>query len=140
MTLRHWAVWAALLSWLTPATAADPPAKFTDAEISRLIVGTWAAEGGAPGAKAEGLTRYKKDGAFSADGSVQLGELSVMVRVEGTWKVSGGAVHITLTKSSHPGIAPVGAELKNVVTVMGEKEYRYKRGSGPERVRYRVPE
>ena len=60
--------------------------------------------------------------------------------MEGTWKVADGAVLLKVTKSSHPALAQVGAELKEKVVLINEKELRIQRGTGKERVRKRVKE
>ena len=120
-----------------PVMAAEKPG---DAEITRLLVGEWTTNisGGAE-RKVDGTITYAGGGTFVAAGKVEItdGE-PADVRVEGTWKVSGGAVVHAVTKSSHPGLAPVGVELKETVVSIDDKVLRIKRGVGKERERKRV--
>jgi hypothetical protein len=116
--------------------AADKPA---DDEIARLMVGTWVSAGDASSG-AVGTLHYRADGTLTGTGVVRVGEEAVEVRVEGTWKVSGGAVLLTLTKSSHPGLAPIGAEAKEVILAIDADSVRYRRGVGKEKTRTRVKE
>jgi hypothetical protein len=111
-----------------------------DAEIVERLPGRWTtAVGGGAEAEANGTIRYDKAGLFMAEGSVKIGEgEKADVRLEGTWKVAGGCILHRVTKSSHPGLAPVGAELKEHVLAIDAKELRIKRGAGKERVRDRV--
>jgi hypothetical protein len=120
------------------ATAAD--GKPGDDEIARKLVGTWTTcMTGGSATEADGTVRYAKDGTFHAAGKVKLGGGEVAdVTVDGTWEVKGGAVKETVTKSSHPGLAPVGASIQEKVLAIDDKELTVKRGLGEERVRKRV--
>jgi len=126
--------------WLVPGAAAGDDkaaAKPSDAEISRLLVGAWHGEDHITGV--EGTIRYAKDGTFTADGMVPLnGSEKVEFKAEGTWKVSGGAIYFTVTKSSRPGLAPPGFEVKEVVLGIDDQTVRYKRGLGRVKTRTRV--
>src|SRR4029450_13717095 len=52
------------------------------------------------------------------------------VRVEGTWKVQGKCILHTVSKSSHPGLAPVGGEVKEHVLAIDGARRRGRRGGG----------
>lgn len=134
-----WAVMVAAV-WLVPGAAANgdkAPAKPSDAKINRLLIGAWHGEDHITGV--EGTIRYAKDGTFTADGMVPLnGSEKVEFKAEGTWKVSGGAIYFTVTKSSRPGLAPPGFEVKEVVLGIDDTMVRYKRGLGRVKVRTRV--
>src|SRR3954470_16509025 len=115
------AAMAALLSPLhAPAADKPEPGKPTDAEITRLLVGTWHGADAVTGVS--GTISYAKDGTFVGEGSVPLTDTQkVEFRAEGTWKVTDGAIHFTITKSTRPGVAPVGIEVKEVVLGIDEK-------------------
>ena len=113
--------------------------KPSDAEITRLLVGKW--EGADPATGVTGTIRYAKDGTFTGDGTVSLpGNEKIEFHAEGTWKVSDGAILFTITKSTRPGVAPVGIEVKEVVQAIDEKTVRYTRGLGKIKERKRVKE
>lgn len=134
MRLRHIAVCLLLTG---TATAAEKPG---DDEITRRLVGKWTTcmTGGAE-TKVDGTIQYAKDGTFHAAGKVKLGAGEVAdVTVDGTWKVEGGDVVIGVTKSSHPGLAPVGAKAKEKVISIDDKVLKVKRGLGEERERKRI--
>lgn len=117
------------------AKDSKPP---SDAEINLLLIGKW--EGADLATGVTGMIRYAKDGTFSADGVVPIGNRKVEVNTVGTWSVSGGMILSTVTKSSRPRIARVGTEVKEVVSSIDQKSVRFTRGSEPARVRTRVQE
>lgn len=113
-----------------------------DAMLTKQVVGKWTTclTGGAATAP-DGHVRYAAGGTFAAEGKVALGEGVVAdVKVEGTWKVSEGAIVHKVTKSSHPGLAPVGGEMKERIVSIDDKQMRVKRGIAQERERKRVAE
>lgn len=111
-----------------------------DGEIGRRLIGAWTTcLTSGDEVKADGTIRYAADGTFVAEGKVDLGDgVPVAVRVEGNWVVKGGAVKATVTKSSHPGLAPVGAAATETVVSIDDRVLRVKRGTGKERERTRV--
>ncbi len=113
-----------------------------DAGITRLLPGKWTTTvGGGAEAEANGTVRYDKAGTFLAEGRVALGGGETAdARVEGTWKVQDKFILHKVTKSSHPGLAPVGGEMKEHVLAIDEKAMRVKRGIGKERERTRLKE
>jgi hypothetical protein len=131
---RICAIAVALLG--TAVVAARPD----DGSIEKLLVGRWTTTlAGGSATEPDGTIRYDKGGAFVAEGKVALGEgTKADVKVEGTWKVDGGSVIHSVTKSSHPGLAPVGGVLKEHVVSIDAKKLRVKRGVGKERERDRV--
>jgi hypothetical protein len=122
----------------TTVVAAGPD----DGSISKLLVGRWTnCIGGGSATEPDGTIHYDRGGAFVAEGKVALGGgTKADVKVEGTWKVDGGSVVHTVTKSSHPGLAPVGGVLKEHVVSIDEMKLRVRRGVGKERERERVAE
>lgn len=123
-----------------PGNADDPkdPKRPSDAQIKLLLIGKW--EGADLATGVTGTIRYAKDGTFSADGLVPIGNKKVEINTVGTWSVSGGSILSTVTKSSRPRIAPVGAEVTEVVNAIDQKAVRFTRGAEQERVRTRVKE
>jgi hypothetical protein len=110
-----------------------------DAEITRLLIGKW--KGSDPITGVTGTIQYAKDGTFIGDGKVSLPcKEEIAFHAEGTWKVSKGAILFTITKSTRPGVAPVGIEVKEVVYAIDEKTVRYKRGLGKVKERTRLKE
>src|SRR5438552_347773 len=106
--------------------------KPTDADINRLLIGKW--KGNDPITGVTGTIEYAKDGTFTGEGNVPVGDgKTVAFQAEGTWKVSEGAIHFKITKSTRPGVAPVGIEVKEVVLAIDETTIRYKRGLGNEK-------
>jgi len=141
MCVRNLAVCITVCTSVLSAAADDgmEPKKPTDAEIVKMLVGKW--EGTDPITGTSGTIHYAKDGTFTGKGTTPLDDkMKVEFEVEGTWKVSGGAILFTITKSTRPGIAPVGAEVKEVVHAIDEKAIRYTRGLGKEKTRTRVKE
>jgi hypothetical protein len=117
----------------------EQPTAPSDPEITRLLVGKW--EGHDPLTGTKGTIHYAKDGTFVGDGTVTLADgEKVMFQVEGSWKVMKGTLHFTITKSTRPGIAPVGVEVKEVVHGINEKTVRYTRGLGSVKERKRIKE
>jgi hypothetical protein len=117
----------------------DPPKPPADAEIKRLLVGKW--EGYDPLTGTKGTIHYAKEGTFVGDGTVTLADgEKVTFQVEGTWKVMKGTLQFTITKSTRPGIAPVGVEVKEVIHSIDEKTVRYTRGLGSVKERKRIKE
>ena len=111
-----------------------------DAAITKQLIGKWTTclTGGSATAP-DGHVRYVPGGSFAAEGKVSLGEgVTTDVKVDGTWKVTEGAIVHTVTKSSHPGLAPVGAVMKERVVSIDDKQMTIKRGTGKERERKRV--
>ena len=132
----------ALGAWVDGvAGRGDPPKGLTDAEISRRLVGKWAAEEGVEGGpKVRGTTRYKDDGTLEAEGTVEAGGKSLTIRLSGTWKVADGMIIATVTKTSAPDLLPEGHVSKDRVLSIDEKALRYKTETGKESVRRRVKE
>jgi hypothetical protein len=133
---RICAIAVALLG--TTAVVAGPD----DGTISKLLPGRWTTTlAGGSATEPDGTIHYDKGGAFVAAGKVPIGEgTKADVKLEGTWKVDGGSIIHTVTKSTHPGLAPVGGVLKEQVLSIDEKKLRVKRGVGKERERKRVEE
>jgi hypothetical protein len=74
-----------------------------------------------------------------AAGVVALGEgEKADVRLEGTWKVEDETILYKVTKSTHPGLAPVGGEMREKVLAIDAKTLKVRRGVGQERERKRV--
>lgn len=112
----------------------------TDKDISDQLIGKWTTcvKGGSE-SETDGTITFDKGGTFVAEGAVKLGGgEKAQVRVEGKWKVATGAVVMTVTKTTHPGIAPVGGQLKETILSIDEKMMKFKRGVGRERERKRV--
>lgn len=116
----------------TAAAGADKP---SDEDITRLLVGAWAGSA----AEGSGTIRYAEKGTYTGEATVRAGK-DVRVTIEGTWKVSGGSVLMEITKSSHPGLAPVGTKVTEVVKGIDDTTYRFVRGRDKERERKRVKE
>ena len=113
-----------------------------DPTITKTLVGRWTTcVAGGSATDPDGTIRYDKAGTFAAQGDVKLGGgEKAEVRLEGTWKVADGSILHTVTKSTHPGLAPVGGELREKVLAIDEKSLRVKRGVGAERERKRLAE
>jgi hypothetical protein len=123
-------------------TAAAVGAVPDDGTISKMLPGRWTTcvTGGSE-TEPDGTILYDKAGTFVAEGTVKLGASEKAdVRVEGTWKVESRTVTHKVTKSSHPGLAPVGGEMKEHVLAIDDKAMRIKRGIGKERTRERMKE
>ncbi len=120
------------------AAAARPD----DGAISKQLVGQWTTcLAGGSSTEPDGTIRYDDGGAFAAEGKVALGGgTKADVKVEGTWRVAAGAIFHTVTKSTHPGLAPVGGVMKEQVVSIDDKQMTVKRGVGKERERKRVTE
>jgi hypothetical protein len=135
MPLRAFSL-LALFALAFPAVA-DDPKKPTDADINRLLVGKWNCTD--PDVGAAGTIRYTKDGNFTGDGTVKIdGQEKIEVHFEGTWSVSKGTIVLVVTKSSRPGIAPVGSQVKETVVAIDQKTLRFIRGLGKEKTRTRM--
>jgi len=122
-------------------TAAER-AKPSDGEITSRLVGTWATcIAGGTSTDPDGSIQYHEDGTFTAEGKIQLGDnATATVKVEGTWKVTSGVIVHGVTKTSHPGIAPLGAEMKEAILAIDDKAMTFKRGVGHKRERKRIQE
>lgn len=130
---RFWAITLALFGTAAVATA-------DDAAITKQLLGRWTTcvTGGAE-TEPDGTIRYADGGAFAAEGKVKLGgDETADVKLEGTWKVQDGTIVHRVTKSSHPGLAPVGGELREKVVSIDAKTMTVKRGVGKERERKRT--
>ncbi len=117
-------------------------AKPDDSTISSSLVGRWTTcVSGGSATEPDGTIRYDKTGTFAAQGEVKLGAgEKAEVRVEGTWKVESGSIIHKVTKSTHPGLAPVGGEMREHVLSIDDKSLHVKRGVGMERERKRLAE
>jgi hypothetical protein len=111
-----------------------------DAAITKQLAGKWTTcLTGGSATEPDGTIRYDAGGTFAAEGKVSIGEgRKADVKVEGSWKVSDGSILHTVTKSTHPGLAPVGGVLKERVISIDAKQMTVKRGVGKERERKRV--
>ena len=137
MYVRNSVMFVAVLGFASSmAYAADDPKKPADADINRLLIGKW--EGADQATGITGTITYGKDGKFTADGMVPVGNKKLEVNTEGTWSVSGGTITYKVTKSSRPRVAPVGTEIKEVVNAIDEKNIRFTREQEKERVRTRT--
>lgn len=111
--------------------------KLSDAEIARLLIGKW--QGSDPVTGVTGTLLYLKDGTFKGEGTVTLADGDkIRFQAEGKWKVSEGALYFTITKSTRPGVAPVGIEVKETIHALNETVVRYTRGLGKVKERTRV--
>ena len=121
------------------AAAAGVP---DDAGIAALLPGRWTTSvTGGSSTGPDGTIRYDPAGTFKAEGTAELGGgQKAEVRVEGTWAVKGGCILHRVSKSSHPGLAPVGGEVKEHVLAIDDEAMRVRRGVGRERERARVKE
>lgn len=133
-------VLACLVVCVMPVAADDVKdmKKPADADITRLLVGKWDCTD--PTAGAAGTISYAKEGTFAGDGTVESRGEKIEVHIEGTWKVSGGAILATVSKSTRPGVVPIGIEVKEDVHAIDEKSMRFTRGLGKEKSRTRVKE
>ena len=140
MRLHNLALGFALMGGLAVPAPAGEKAKPSDEQITKSLTGTWTTcVTGGTSATADGTICYKPDGTFLAKGKVKLGDdMTADVQVEGTWKVAAGTVVLKAVKSSHPGLAPVGAEMKEVILAIDAEKMTFKRGVGQERSRKRV--
>jgi hypothetical protein len=113
-----------------------------DAAITKQVAGKWTTcLAGGSATEADGTIHYADGGTFTAEGQVALGEgAKADVKVEGTWKVDAGSILYKVSKSTHPGLAPVGGVLKEQVVSIDNKQMTVKRGIGKERERKRVTE
>ncbi len=119
----------------------DPPKKLTDEQISKLLVGKWAAEeGGEKGPKVKGTTYYKKDGTYEAEGKITNGEKSLSITFSGTWKVVDGMIVGRMTKSYIPELLKEGKVYKDQVLSIDDKILKFKTEDGKESVRKRIKE
>ncbi|MBN9521847.1 hypothetical protein J0H58_25580 [bacterium] len=130
---RFWVITVALLGTAAVAVA-------DDAAITKQLLGRWTTcVTGGSSTEPDGTIRYDKGGVFTAEGQVKLGGSETAdVRLEGTWRVEDGTIVHKVTKSSHPGLAPVGGELREKVVSIDEKTLTVKRGVGKERERKRM--
>ncbi len=130
---RFWAITVALLGTAAVAGADDNA-------ITKQLLGRWTTcVTGGSSTEPDGSICYADGGAFTAEGQVALGGgEKADVRIEGTWKVDGGMIVHTVTKSSHPGLAPVGGSLREKIISIDEKTLTVKRGVGKERERKRM--
>ncbi|HEX4611371.1 MAG TPA: hypothetical protein VH092_24470 [Urbifossiella sp.] len=130
-------VYAIMVAVVGSATVAAEPG---DGAISERLVGRWTTcVAGGSSTEADGTIRYGTGGTFVAEGQVSLGGgPKASVRIEGTWKVEDGAILHAVTKSSHPGLAPVGSEMRERVVSIDDQTLRVKRGVGRERERKRM--
>ena len=142
MCISKWVLIAVSFAFASalPGVADDvkEPKRPSDKEINLLLIGRW--EGADLATGVSGTIHYAKDGTFTADGLVPVGNKKIGINTVGKWSVSGGTISSTVTKTSRPRIAPVGTEVKEVVNAIDEKSVRFTRGAEQERVRTRVKE
>jgi hypothetical protein len=124
----------ALIGWSHDHAGAQQ--KQTDAEISKLLIGKWAAEE----PKIKGVNHYKKDGTLDVTGTLTLGDQSLKIVISATWKVSDGMIIATVTKTNVPELIKEGHVSKDQVISIDEKLLKFKTERGDEKVRKRVRE
>jgi len=109
--------------------AAPPP----DAEVSRLLVGSWVVprEQYTATSKDGGFT-FISDGTFSSYGVFHVRDQDIRIEVEGKWSIKDGVLIEELTKSSQPQMAPVGTLTRDTLLAVTDKEYRFRTDRGVE--------
>jgi hypothetical protein len=124
-----------LSAGLLPAD--EPPKKLSDAEITKLIVGKWSEEIKEENVTGKGITIYKKDGTFSADGMLMAKGKTITIKGTGTWKVSDGVLIETI-ETVDPPVKKKGDMTKDKVLSITAKMMKVRTESGREVVKTRV--
>lgn len=123
--MRHFVLACALLFCANVLHAAE------EAEIKKLLPGTWIANIDKDGLKLTGETTFKADGSFSGNASIDHAGQKIKIDVEGTWSVKGDALESKVTKSSTP-IMPVGTTTTDKIVEINDKTRKYKDAQGTE--------
>jgi len=122
--MRHLCLAAVVFFSVSAAQAAE------EAEIRKLLPGTWLAVREKGGVKMEGETTYKADGTMTGKAHVSLPNgKSVDIEMEGTWTVKGSKVESTVTKSNHPSMK-IGPASPDDIVEITEKVKKHKDTSG----------
>jgi hypothetical protein len=118
----------------------DQPPRPNDAELTRLLVGRWAAESsGGKGPAVKGAVWLRADGTFEAEGELGSGKHAAKAKASGRWAVAGGTLTATLEKCSPPLLLKGHAHKEEVLSVT-DKEWRARTEGGKEAVRARLPD
>ena len=112
------------------SNACTPVQSHTDAQIKKLLVGSWKLDQVYKGMKVEGLTTYKVDGTFKGTGSITVNGRTMSASIEGKWSVSNGSVQCEIVKTSNPQLIPVGVKSPDKVLSIGKKIYKYRSPTG----------
>jgi hypothetical protein len=114
---------------IAPRLPAEVP---PDAEVTKLLVGTWEChDEDIPGFKGGGFT-LRADGTYSSYAVMKVLDKEDRVYTEGTWKVEDGVLIQTTTKTNNPEIEKVGNVANDKLLGATEKEFKIKTASGPE--------
>lgn len=102
----------------------------TQADIERLLPGKWRVAETAEGASMEVITTYGKDRSYTLAGVIKTASRDLTFGASGSWEVSGNQVKISITKSSHPDVIPVGLVGKDTYLAIDDKSITYKDENG----------
>lgn len=108
--------------------------ELTDSEISKMLIGEWAAEGD----NMSGVNHYQKDGTLKATGTISVNGSSIDISLLGSWKVSNGTIIATVTETNVPQIIREGHTSKDKVIAIDDKRLVYVTEDGKESTRKRI--
>lgn len=126
---------AFVLSLFTTLASADVP---RDADLARLIVGSWEATVDTPVVKGTGVTEYKADGTFVSSGELSVQGTPIRIGVEGVWVVEGTTLTWTVKKTINPEVMPVGETHSEEVLEIDARHIKYRDDEGAIEVETRV--
>ena len=126
---------AAALSLIASFAFAETP---RDADLAKLIVGSWEATVDYPQVKGVGVTRYKADGTFVSSGELRVQGRPMRIGAEGVWGVKGTTLTWTVKKTLNPEVMAVGETHSEEILEIDEKRIAYRDDEGETTVETRV--
>jgi hypothetical protein len=118
------------LGLLTGRPADEPPAPPGDDDIRQKVVGTWIVDiNSSTGVSIKGTVRILSDGSFISKATASLRGEKLEIDYEGTWRVKGGYLIETITKSDSE-LARVGKVTSDKILRVDDHELSYEMVGG----------
>ena len=126
------------LSPLTGRPADEPQTPPSDDEIRQKVVGTWMVDiNSVTGVSIKGTVRILSDGSFVSKATAMLRGEKLEIAYEGNWRVKGGYLIETITKSDSE-LAQIGKVTSDKVIRVDDHELSYQIAGGKRVTRKRL--